>query len=469
MIKKFILNQIKASSPTAKQVVETIWGKDNTLKAEFGKATNLISTANDGFCIDGTRFLSLVQSRSNYLVVAPSGKGKSQVSVFPFILNAKGKHSLIVNDPSSELSATIPFLESVGYKCHILDFGKKTGVYFNPLDGCVNHNLTQMRKVAKTLLSATTKDTEDFFSISAEDCLVLFIQFLMESEPVQFRNLANVYRLILEYQASPHLIENLVTSKGSEEVFRKFRALAGASENTRKSIVASALTALSFIGEDPTLCDITSRTTIRFEDFRTRPSALFVHVPVGDVRYYAPMVSLFFQEFYRFAFSYLPSDRELDIMMVLDEFDTLTAIQGYSEIISNARKFKIPQQLILQSEALLSKYGDKAKNILNNCNVKCYYGGLGQEAYDLERVLGSFEYKDDKSGAIRQRPLMTASEIREMKDEVLVIPSGEKPLKVPITPAHKQKLLVAKLNTRPKSKPQLVQYSVSYIDLSIYR
>jgi type IV secretory pathway TraG/TraD family ATPase VirD4 len=469
MIKKFLLNQIKASSPTAKKVVETIWGRDNSLKAEFGKPNNLISTANDGFCIDGTRFLSLAQSRSNYLVVAPSGKGKSQVSVFPFLLNAKGKHSLIVNDPSSELSSTIPYLESVGYKCFILDFAKKNGLHFNPLDGCANNNLTQMRKVAKTLLSATTKDTEDFFSISAEDCLVLFFQFLIESEPVQFRNLANVYRLILEYQASPHLIENLVTTKGSEDVFRKFRALAGASENTRKSIVASALTALSFIGEDPTLCDITSRTTIRFEDFRTRPHALFVHVPISDVKFYSAIVSLFFQEFYRFAFSYLPSDSELDICLVMDEFDTLTSIQGYSEIISNARKFKIPQQLILQSEALLSKYGDKAKNILNNCSVKCFFGGLGQEAYDLERILGNFEYKDEKSGAIRQRALMTASEIREMKDEILVIPSGEKPLKVPITPAYKQKLLVAKLNTRPKSKPQPVQYNVSYIDLSIYR
>ena len=107
MIKKFILKQITESSPTAKQIVETIWGKDHTLKAEFGKASNLITTTGDGFCIDGTRFLSLAQSRSNYLVVAPSGKGKSQVSVFPFLLNAKGKHSLIVNDPSSELSSTI--------------------------------------------------------------------------------------------------------------------------------------------------------------------------------------------------------------------------------------------------------------------------------------------------------------------------------------------------------------------------
>jgi type IV secretory pathway TraG/TraD family ATPase VirD4 len=469
MIKKFILNQISQSSPVAKQVVETIWGRDNSLKAEFGKASRLISSEAVGFCIDGTRFLSLSQSRSNYLVVAPSGKGKTQVSVFPYILNAKGKTSLIVNDPSGELSATIPYLNSVGYSTYILDFGKKTGVYFNPLDGCINNNLTQMRKIAKTLLSATTNEKADFFSIAAEDCLVLFIQYIMESEPSIYRNLANVYRLLLEYQASPHVVENMVATKGSEGVFTKFRALAGASENTRKSIVATALAALSFIGEDPTLCDITSRTTIRFEDFRMRPSALFVQVPVGDVRYYAPMVSLFFQEFYRFAFSYLPNERELDIAMVLDEFDTLTAIQGYSEIISNARKFKIPQQLILQSEALLSKYGEKAKNILNNCNVKCYYGGLGEEAYQLERILGNFEYKDEKSGSIRQRPLMTASEIREMKNEILVIPSGEKPLKVSITPAFKQPGLVRKLQIRPQRMPPPTNYSVSYLDLSSYR
>lgn len=467
MLKKFFIKQIK-KTPVGKQIFEKIYGKDHSLKADFGKASSLISKDGDGFCIDGTRFLSLAKSRENYLVVAPSGRGKSQVSVFPFLLNAKGKSSLIVNDPSGELSNTIPYLESVGYQCEILDFAKKSGVYFNPLDGCAN-NLTQMRKIAKTLLSATTKETEDFFSISAEDCLVLFIQFLMESEPAPFRNLANVYRLILEFQASPHLIENMMASKAPEDVFRKFRALAGASENTRKSVVATALTALSFIGEDTVLSDITSRTTIRFEDFRVRPLALFVHVPVGDVRFYAPIVSLFFQEFYRFAFSYLPSKSEKDVCMILDEFDLLTAIRDYSEIISNARKFKIPQQIILQSEALLSKYGDKAKNILNNCNVKSYYAGLGEEAYQLERILGNFEYKDEKSGGIRQRALMTASEIREMKDEILVIVSGEKPLKVPITPAFKQPDLVRKLNLRSQRRQPTPNYTVSYLDLSQYR
>lgn len=444
-----------------------MFGKDHSLSASFGDASKLMFSNEQGFCIDGKRFLTLARSRENYLVVAPSGKGKSQVSVFPFLLNAKGRNSIIVNDPSGELSQTIPYLESARYSCHVLDFGNKTGVYFNPLDGC-RGNLTQMRKIAKTLISATN-DKEDFFTISAEDCLVLFIQYVMESEVYEFQNLANVYRMILEYQANPFVIENLIATKGSEDVFRKFRSLSGASENTRKSIVATALASLSFIGEDPTLCDITSRTTIHFENFRRSPNALFVHVPVGDVKYYSAMVSLFFQEFYRFAFSYLPSDRELDIFMVLDEFDTLTAISDYSTIISNSRKFKIPQQLILQSEALLSKYGDKAKNILNNCNIKCYYGGLTDECYNLERVLGNFEYKDKATGSIRQRPLMTASEIREMNDEILVIPSGEKPLKVPITPAFRQGDLLRKLSLQPARRRPSEHYRVTYLDLSPYR
>lgn len=471
MIRKFLLKQIKNqlvnSSPVGKQIVETVWGKDHSLKASFGKANRILSPYGEGFCIDGKNFIAIPKSRENLLVVAPSGRGKSQVVAIPTLLNARGKYSIIVNDPSRELSATIPYLQSVGYRCSILDFGKKTGVYFNPIDGC-RGNLTQMRKVAKTLVSATSHEKEDFFTISSEDAIVLFIQYVTESEPYEYQNLANVYRLILEYQASPYLIENLIAAKGSEELFRKFRALAGTSENTRKSIVASALATLSFIGEDPMLCDITSRTTIRFEDFRRHPHALFVQIPVGDTRFYAPVVSMFFQEFYRFAFSYLPPEIERDIFCVLDEFDTLTAVNDFSTIISNARKFKIPQLLILQSEALLSKYGDKAKNILNNCNTKVYFGGLTHEVYDLEKILGNYEYKDQESGNMRQRPLMTASEIREMND-ILVLISGEKPLKVPITPAYRQPGLVRKLNMRYQNPQPVANFTVRYIDLTPYR
>ncbi|QTE21081.1 type IV secretory system conjugative DNA transfer family protein [Polaribacter cellanae] len=329
-------------------ILQMMLGKDHRLKAGFGKASKILKRTHEGFCLDGIRSISIHQSCANVLTVAPSGKGKTQVSVFPFLLNQKGNYSIICNDPSGEISEVEPYLESVGIQTAVLDFGKKTGVYFNPLEGC-KENITQMRKVAKALMNANTSE-KDFFTISAEDVLVLFIQYLMESESKVYQNIANVYRLILEYQGNPQVIEKLFATKASEGVWRKFKSLAGTSDNTRKSIVASCLSAISFIGDNPTLSDITSVSTINFRDFRETPHALFIHVPVGDVQFYAPILNLFFQEFYRFAFAELPKKDDLEIFMVLDEFDTLGAIQDYSTIISNSRKAKIPQQIIIQPE-----------------------------------------------------------------------------------------------------------------------
>ena len=70
---------------------------------------------------------------------------------------------------------------------------------------------------------------------------------------------------------------------------------------------------------------------------------------------------------------------------------------------------------------------------------------------------------------MRQRPLLTASEIRELRDEILVLISGEKPLKVPITPAYKQPELVRKLNLRSQNPQPVENFTVSYIDLTPFR
>ena len=94
MIKKFLLKQIKNqlsnSSPVGKQVVETIWGKDHSLKATFGKANKILSPYEEGFCIDGKNyFMSIPKSRENLLVVASSGRGKSQVVAITTLLNSR--------------------------------------------------------------------------------------------------------------------------------------------------------------------------------------------------------------------------------------------------------------------------------------------------------------------------------------------------------------------------------------------
>ena len=447
--------------------LEKLLEKDHSLEASFGNPKALISSKNKGWCIDGKRFLDLETTRRNCCVVAGSGKGKTQTHIFPTILNAES--SMVIHDNASELATTIPYLNSIGMTTLVMNLTKKSGVYLNPLDGCKG-DISAMRKIAKTLMG-NASDKNDFFSLSGEDCLTLFIQYVLESEPRIHANLGNVYKLILEYQGTPQVIERLMADKASEEVWTKFKALAGNSEKTLKSITATSISALSWLGDNPVLTDITSVTNLSLERFRQSPHVLFIQSPVSDTKFYAPMVSLVFQSFYRFAFSELPSQEDLDIMMILDEFSSLIdGLPDYSNTISNSRKFKIPQLIILQDESLLSPYKELKDNILQNCFVKCYYGGQDKKAFELEKLLGNYTYTDKETNQKKQRPLLYASEIRELDNEVIVLPNGKKPLKVKVTPAYKQSRLRKRLAMESTTNSdQPIEYTIQYIDLEPYR
>lgn len=447
--------------------LESLFEKDHSVNATFGNPSTLISKSHKGWCVDGKRFLDLKTSRQNMVVVAGSGKGKTQTHIFPTLLHATA--SMCVNDNSGELEAVVPYLQSNGATTLVMNLTQKGAVYINPLDGCKD-NTPAIRKISKSLMAGVSKQS-DFFSISGEDCLSLFIQYVVESEPRLHANLGNVYRLLLTYQGTPKVIQQLFAKKASDKVWTSFLALEGNSERTLKSITATAISALSWLGENPILCDITSITNVSFEDFRRSQHVLFIQSPVNDAKFYAPMVSLIFQSFYRFAFSKLPSHEDLDILMILDEFSSLIdGLPDYSNTISNSRKFKIPQLLILQDESLLSPYKELKDNILGNCYVKCYYGGQDKKAFELEKLLGTYTYTDKESKQKKQRPLLHASEIRELDNEIIVLPNGKKPLKVKVTPAYKQSKSRKRLTMEADAPmDEMVDYSIQYIDLSQYK
>jgi type IV secretory pathway TraG/TraD family ATPase VirD4 len=449
--------------------LEGLFEEDDTHHAEFGKASNMLSKKNKGWCIDGLRFVDMDTTRRNLAIIAGSGMGKTQTNILPLILNSKC--SMVINDNSSELATAENYLKSEGAETMIFNLTKKTGVYLNPLDGC-KRDLAAIRKVIQSIMGSGSNKS-DFFTLSGEDCITLFAQHILESESRVYGNLGNVYRLILEFQANPKVVEYYMAEKASEDVWRKFLALSQNSEKTLKSILATSLSALSWLGDNQILCDLTSVTNIDFNSFRKKQTVLFIQSPVSDSAFYAKMVALVFQTFYRFAFAELPKEEDLDIKMVLDEFSSLIpGLPDYSQIISNSRKFKIPQLIVLQDESLLSPYGELKDNILGNCYLKCYYGGQNKKSLELERLLGSYSYKDKKSEQYKTRPLMYASEIQQMKDEVLVLVSGEKPFKTKITPAYKQRKLKNYLAMELKEEEEetpIAKYCIQYIDLKTYK
>lgn len=436
-------------------LVTYIIGKDHQLNAKFGNASFVFKRKHTSFSVSGNLYLSLEQARQNMVIIAPSGGGKTQVGILPSIYNiSKNLGSMLVNDPSGELSRFIPYLKSLGYQVIELDFSAKhPTAFYNPLARCTSS--AQANKIASTLVRASegkksSNSSGNFFSKKALEVIGMMINFLRESCDAHYLNLANVFYLLEVLQAEPKKID-LLFSGASEKVWLKYKSLKAMSDDTRSSVIATAQSVLSFIGNDSQLEGLTAKDSIDFESFRSKPVACFIRVPLGDVAYYKTIVGLFFEDYFTHVFNKLPSKGDKDVHIILEELSSIgSVLSDFPNYIANARKFNIPICGVLQSENQLHEaFGQfNAKTILNNFNVKCYFSGLTDEAERLERVLGKYSYKENKDDkSFKTRSLMTSDEIQTMdKDRLLVLVTGTRPLLIKTKPAYRQARLMAALN-----------------------
>lgn len=443
---------------------ELLAKKDHKLSSKFERESKLISAANKGFSITGRKHLSVKNSRENLVIVSPSGGGKTSTVLYPSCFNITS--SMILNDPSGEVIKTKNYFLSKGFKVKTLDFGNKEhSIYYNPLKRIKTN--ADVVKVASMLVRATSKKGDfDFWNNKSVELIAMFINFILENEPPKFQNLGNVFHLLEVLQGSPETIDQLFAQKASEQLFQKYKSLIGTSDNTRSSIIASAQASLSFIGNDPVLCDITSTDNFDFDMLRREKTVLFLRCPLGDVGYYSTILSIFFEQFFSYVFSKLPEEQDDDIFILIDELSSLY-LPNLANIISNSRKFRTPILGVLQSEnQLYQNYGEfNAKTILNNANTKVYFTGLTDESNHLEKTLGRYEY-DDEKGAIRSRALMTSDEIRTMpRNTVLIIHSGMRPIKAKVTPHYRQPRLMKLLNMdAPENyQEEALNHSIQYL------
>lgn len=443
--------------------------KDHDHKAHFERESKLISANKSGFSVTGKKFLSLKQSEENMIVVSPSGGGKTTTIILPTCYN-NFDLSMIIIDPSGEiLSKTKNHFISKGFKVLTLNFGNKDGsVYYNPLHRIKNN--ADVNKVSQMLVRATTSNGQlDFWANKSIELIGLMINFLLATVDKEYHHLAQVFHLLEILQGEPEKIDSLFADKAPENLWQKYKSLIGNSENTRASIISSAQASLGFIGNDPTLSDITSTDTLDFSSFRKEKTILYLNVPLGDMAYYSTILSIFWEQFFSFAFSELPQENDLHIMLILEELSSLY-LPNLSNVFANGRKAKIPLLGILQSEMqLYNNYGEfNGKTILNNAATKIYFTGLSEECHRLEKTLGVYTYEDEK-GNKRTRSLMTSDEIRTIpKNRVLIIPSGMRPIYAKITPYYKQKKLVklSQLEIPDTVEEELPSYSATYLNLN---
>lgn len=419
--------------------------KDENQDSSFGNEGDFLSRHNTGFAITSDKYLSMEDSLTHLLVTAGSGVGKSTNTQTPGLLHQKIA-SIICMDNSGELRRDTEVAKiQDGYATSTLDFDPKEftnkTVFYNPLAWIEPNDKSAIAKVT-SLLVGNMSEKKDYWTIKAEEVVNLAISIVLHEEPKQ-RHLYNVLYCIESISVERDKMNRKV-ARMNDDIFRKYKLLLSNAPKTLDSILSSAISMISWIGNNPKLAKLCSRNTIHFDDFRSKKVCLYIKVPLHNQSLYQPLINLFFTQFFNHILSSpLPEKGDRPILVFADEFGSMQ-IPEYQIIISNCRKWFLGIQMLVQSESQISeKYGTDGKDIiLANCS-KMYMTGLEKESEEISRLLGTKTLTDEKTGHTRQVPLMTASQIRTMKDKAIVLPKGgRKPFLVSLRPFYKKRAFV---------------------------
>ena len=439
---ELIFSLLESSLRFLFEFIETVFSqisKRNTgYHAEFTSPRTLLSNSYKGFCLVGNKNLSIKNSYQNALCIGGTGTGKSSVVLLPSLYTMRS--SFVVHDPSSELrSKAAGYLKQRGYEIKVLNFSNPSDSSgYNPLVRAKTSS--DIQKIASMLVNTSMGVGKDpFWGISAISLLTMLITILKKQE-TKYQNLYNVLQLLNKLGGSPHEIDALFSRDADEVLFSEFKSFAALDDKVSGSIIAMAKAALQ-IFSDPCVARVTAEDNLNMEDFRLRPTALFIQNSVADQKFYSVLTSIFFEQFFSYTLSRFPEEKEKDIFFLVDEASSLK-LPTLPLAVANVRKHRSGIMLIVQDyNQLIHNYGKfEADAIRANCFAKLYFSGQSLEtSKELEQTLGRFEYID-KDGKKNIEPLMTNDQIRTMKlSRALLICGHHKPIFAKLQPFYKSR------------------------------
>lgn len=392
----------------------------------------LLSSSHGGFLVDGrSSRLSETASYENVLVQGGVGKGKSSVFVMPNLLSPPAsKPSFVILDTSGEIyQHTSGHLSRSGYQIRALNLmNTARSETYNPLARMATPQ--HVAELAKTLIRSANpgaRPSDPFWEQAAEKLIRVLTQCLLNHPDPQFRNLANLRQLVTGFDA--HIAPKgqlgkidqyvLTATQADPGTFASYQAFVQGNFKTIQSVLMSADVALDPLAT-PEMAALTATNSIRFEELRQGPTALYVMVNQTQMALYAFLLNLFYAELFRELLRD-PHNPGRPVWLMLDEFGHLQ-VDGFGVFATTARKYKVGFALFLQSLAQLEgRYGrDDAKTIRESLGTEIYLPGMGLDtAREIEARLGRTS----------NAPLMPASEIIRMKEnEALMLHSNRLPV-----------------------------------------
>jgi type IV secretion system protein VirD4 len=413
-------------------------GKNKGYNASFTSASVVLSSWNKGFNTNGRKKLSLKYSYQNFLACGGPGTGKSSVILLPTLYTTQG--SFIVNDPSGELyQKSSNYLKQRGYTVKVLNFSNhRKSANYNPLERA--NTSSEIQKISSLLVenSLGGNKADKFWNTLSVNLISILISIL-RTQNSEYQNPANVLHLLNALAGDPKSIDKLFSDHASLSLFSEYKAFISQDDKVTSGIISTCKAALQiFSNEEVAL--VTAHDELDFSQFRKTPTALFIQTSVSEQKYFSPIVSILFEQFFSYLLSRFPEKEEQDIFLLIDEASSLT-LKTLPIATFNCRKHRAGIMILLQSYSQLQNQYSKenAEAIRASCYTQMYFSGQPMETCrELSEIMGKYQYEDEKKHTV-VRPLMTPDEIRKISNkEALLVCGNLSVIKAKLHPYYRQ-------------------------------
>jgi type IV secretory pathway TraG/TraD family ATPase VirD4 len=444
---------------------------------------NTFSRFNTGLLVDGkNKRLSAKESFNHLALFSRTGGGKTTSFVLPNIFKlAKQECSMVITDLSGEIyEKTSNYLNSQGFKIYVLDPDNlDVSIRYNPIEYATDS--ISIDKACEVLIASSGlkgDKTEDLmWSNGAKTLLSIIIKALNGTEDKKYMNLANVRHILnnfmkLDKDNTP-IIDDFFKMYTDDKTFNEYTGFVNGNVKTLQGFISTANIALSPIGINDNLEKLTYSNSIDFKKLRKEKSVVYIKIKEQDQEQYSFLLNLFYTQLFSEMMTKIPSEKDLDLFCLLDEFGNMQ-IPSFSKTITTIRKYRVSLSIILQNiNQLISQYSkNEAKTILDGGIAnKLIYSGVDLDlGTELEKMFGykeTLKKQADGREYYEKEPVMNLSEIRTMKDnEALFVYANKKPLRLTTKPYYKD-MMYNSFSKLPAYKSKIVNYNdnVEYIDL----
>ncbi len=427
------------------------WAKKKEILNDTENFTTDIETTNFGSLIGQMLYSKQLLVRKDdseinghTMVIAGSGKGKTQAYVLNQVMLTKNK-SLLIGDGKGEiyqLTSKQKFKE--GFKIIFLDFIKFLGNHWNPL---AEMTIDEADNFATNLVKSVDDDSNNVWGGQAINLISACIVFVLENHPKVGQTMAEVRRIInLSEEDIKELFEDLPDDSQAKDYFGEISGVTG---NAWSGIKVTATNATRF-WKQRRIQNFTSTSDFKFTDLGQEKIAVYIRVHPTDETY-RPLVNTFFTQLLNrliedvddFGGTY-PNR----IKACLDEFTGMGLIKPYQGALAFVRSLGLDLETVVQDISQLDKVykEEDRQSIISNCDNFIFLGTNSAETAEyiskkLDETTIILQNEQGKSANLdiskgnqaknqSKRWLMTKGEVLRMKKSIgIYFPSGHYPIK----------------------------------------